>query len=144
MGRGARRLLAALATAVALAAAPPVLAKPQRVVSLNLCTDQVAVLLLPRERIAALSFLALDRELSAVADSAAGLPTVQGMAEEILPLQPDLVLAGSFTTRPTVALLRARGIKVLELGLADDFDAIRAQLRQVADALGSGSGRRPC
>lgn len=136
MGGGVRRFLAALATAVALAAAPPVLAKPQRVVSLNLCTDQLAVLLLPRERIAALSFLAQDRELSAVADRAAGLPAVHGMAEEILPLQPDLVLAGSFTTRPTVALLKARGIRVLELGLADDFDAIRAQLRQVADALG--------
>lgn len=109
---------------------------PLRVVSLNLCTDQLAVLLLPPERIAALSYLARDRALSHVADRAEALPVVKGAAEEILPLRPDIVLAGTFTTRATVALLRARGIPVLEVGLASGFDDIRAQVREVARALG--------
>ncbi|HYE51950.1 MAG TPA: ABC transporter substrate-binding protein [Azospirillaceae bacterium] len=129
--RTAGPALALLLSAGAAQAAPP-----QRVVSLNLCTDQLAVLLLPPERIAALSFLSRDEDLSYVADRARSLPVVQGQAEEILPLAPDLVLAGTFTTRPTVALLKARGIPVLELDMPHDFAAIRAQLRQVAAALG--------
>lgn len=116
-------------------AAPP---PPQRVVSLNLCTDQLAVLLLPPERIAALSDLSRDADLSYVAAQAASLPVTHGTAEEVLALRPDLILAGIYTARPTVALLKARGIPVVELGLAEDFDSIRAQLRQVAAALGSG------
>ncbi|MFV3131756.1 ABC transporter substrate-binding protein [Niveispirillum sp. KHB5.9] len=110
-------------------------AGPARVVSLNLCTDQLALALLPRERIVALSFLAADPGLSALSDRVGDIPLVQGMAEEVLPLVPDLVLAGTFTTRPTIALLRARGVTVLEVGLVSDFDGIRAQIRQVAAAL---------
>lgn len=129
-------LLAALCVA-SVAALTPIAAKagPARVVSLNLCTDQLALLLLPRDRIAALSFLAADAGLSALSDRVGTIPLVQGMAEEVLPLAPDLVLAGAFTTRPTIALLRARGVPVLEVGLVSDFEAIRAQIRQVAAAL---------
>lgn len=120
-----------------MAALLPIAAKagPARVVSLNLCTDQLALALLPRDRIAALSFLAADPGLSALSAQVGDIPLVQGMAEEVLPLTPDLVLAGTFTTRPTIALLRARGVPVLEVGLVQDFDGIRAQIRQVAAAL---------
>jgi len=109
---------------------------PQRVVSLNLCTDQLVALLLPPERIAALSFLSRDPELSYVADRAQGLPVVRNSAEEILALAPDLVLTGAHTAQSTAALLKARGIPVLEVEMADDFDEVRHQLRQVASALG--------
>ncbi|WP_173012439.1 ABC transporter substrate-binding protein [Niveispirillum sp. SYP-B3756] len=110
---------------------------PSRIVSLNLCTDQLLLTLAPRERIAGLSFLAADPSLSALAAEAAGLPLLRGQAEEVLPLRPDLVLAGQYTARPTVALLRAHGIKVVEVGLTADFTAIRQQIRSVAAALGT-------
>jgi len=84
--------LAALFFALALAA--PAAAAPQRVVSLNLCADQFLVLVLPRERIAALSPLAEDPTLSAVAEQARGLPRVRPAAEAVLPLKPDLAVAG--------------------------------------------------
>lgn len=129
------RTLPPLLLALALAA-PPAAAAPSRVVSLNLCADQLLVLLAGRDRIAALSRLATS-ELSHVAGQAAGLPTTQGMAEEILPLAPDLVLTGRFSARPTVALLRAKGIPVLELSIPRDFEEIRRQVRQVAAALGA-------
>jgi iron complex transport system substrate-binding protein len=111
-------------------------AAPRRLVSLNLCTDQLLLALAPRDAIAGLSFLAVDRSLSAQADAAMGLPLLHGQAEEVLTVRPDLVLAGMFTARPTVALLQARGIKVMQVGLADDFNAIRQQIRTVAAALG--------
>ncbi|MBJ7416285.1 MAG: ABC transporter substrate-binding protein, partial [Niveispirillum sp.] len=120
-----------------MAALSPNAAKagPVRVVSLNLCTDQLALALLPRDRIAALSFLAADPGLSALSEQVGSIPLLQGLAEEVLPLKPDLVLVGTYTTRPTVALLRARGVAVMEVGLVNDFDGIRAQIRTIAAAL---------
>jgi hypothetical protein len=42
----------------ALLGATPALAAPQHVVSVNICSDEYVYRLLPRQRIAALSFLA--------------------------------------------------------------------------------------
>ncbi len=137
-GRGSTGLLLFGPLCVAIMAGlSPIGAKagPARVVSLNLCTDQLALALLPRDRIAALSFLAADPGLSALSGQVGSIRLVQGMAEEVLPLKPDLVLVGTYTTRPTVALLRARGVAVMEVGLVSDFDGIRAQIRTVAAAL---------
>lgn len=110
---------------------------PLRVASINLCADQLAVLLLPPDRIVALTHLAADPDLSYVADRTAGLPVAFHSAEGIVALKPDIVLAGRFTTRPTVALLKARGIPVIELDLPRTFDEIRAQVRTVAAAVGA-------
>ena len=52
---------AAAALAVLILAANPAFAAPKRVVSTFLCTDEYVFRLLPRERIAALSFEATDR-----------------------------------------------------------------------------------
>ncbi len=72
--------------------APPAQAAT-RVGSLNLCTDQMLVLLAP-EKAAALSILARYPALSFVANQAAALPIVRPSAEAGLRLRPDLVLAG--------------------------------------------------
>lgn len=108
----------------------------ERVVSLNLCTDQLLVLLAP-EKAVALSTLARDPALSVVADEARRLPEVRADAEAVLALRPDLVLAGEYGAQATLAALKARGVPVLQLGLPGGFDAIRAQVREVAQALGA-------
>lgn len=123
--------LAALAGAGELRAEPP-----RRIVSLNLCTDQLLVDLVPRERIAAVSFLAADRTLSAYASRLQGLRQLRGTAEEVLALAPDLVIAGEYTTGPTVDLLRRLGVKLLVVPLASDFEGMRASLRLIAEAVG--------
>jgi iron complex transport system substrate-binding protein len=114
-------------------------AAPQRVVSLNLCADQFLVLLLPPERIAALSPLAADRALSAVAGQVAGIARVRPAAEAVLPLAPDLAVAGPWGGAGAVAALQRRGVPVLRLGLAEDFAAIAAQLRRVGEAVGEAA-----
>jgi len=128
--------LAAAAAAALLAAAWPASAKPERVVSLNLCADQLLVLLLPRERIAALSPLADDPTLSAVADRARGIPRVRPAAEAVLPLAPDLAVAGPWGGAGAAGALARRGVPVLRLGLAESFDAIEEQLLRVGEAVG--------
>ncbi len=110
--------------------------KPQRIVSLNLCTDQIVMMLVPPDRIAAISRLSLDANMSVMAHQAQSLTVTSGLAEEILTLKPDLVIAGTFTTRPTIALLERLGYRVLEVAPAYSFDEIRKNVAAIARAVG--------
>ncbi len=105
-----------------------------RVVSLNLCTDQMLVLLAP-EKAAALSILARDPALSFVANQAAALPIVRPSAEAVLRLRPDLVLAGPYGAQAVLGLLEQHGVRVLRLDLPRDFPGIRAFTRSLAMTL---------
>jgi iron complex transport system substrate-binding protein len=131
--------------ALALAATPIVLwsaathagaDKPRRIVSLYLCADELILQLADRDNIASVTFLARDPASSNVADLAAKVPINYGHAEEILARNPDLVVAGAYTTRPAVALLERAGIPVVELGIAQSLDAARGEIRTVAKAVG--------
>lgn len=108
----------------------------RRIVSLNLCADQLLVLLAPPERIAALSKLARDRSLSYVAEQAGAFPVAYPHAESVLSYKPDLVLAGRFSATPTVEFLKAKGVPLLQINLLSSFQAIRDQTRSVGRALG--------
>jgi iron complex transport system substrate-binding protein len=108
---------------------------PDHVVSLNLCTDQMLVLLAPA-KVAALSPLARDPALSFVAQEAAHLPVVRASAEAVLRLHPDLVLAATYGAQGTLGLLEQEGIPVLRIDLPQDFDGIRKLTRLLASALG--------
>jgi iron complex transport system substrate-binding protein len=109
--------------------------KPQRIVSLNLCTDQLLLDLVGRERIASVSFLAADPEFSAVAEKARGVPANRGLAEEIVALKPDLVLAHKYAGRQAVAMLLRLGVRVVEIDLPQDLAAVMAQIAVVAEAV---------
>ncbi|HEX3674841.1 MAG TPA: hypothetical protein VHU87_11245, partial [Rhizomicrobium sp.] len=68
----------------------PARAAPQHVVSVNICTDEYVYRLLPRGRIAALSFLAADRHpvISTIVDKVKGYPLVRANAESVIALHP--------------------------------------------------------
>jgi iron complex transport system substrate-binding protein len=131
--RWIRFAMTAIAGSAALLASPAPAA--ERVVSLNLCSDQLLVLLAP-EQVAALSPLARDPALSFVAAQAATLPVVRNSAEAVLRLHPDLVLAGTFGARTTLALLEQEGVPVWRLDMPEDFGSIRVQTTRVAERLG--------
>lgn len=116
-------------------AVPAESAKPSRIVSMNVCTDQLVLLLAEPERIVSLSFLAVDPDSSAIPEQAEDYHLNHGLTEQILPLNPDLVLTSVFSTRPTVYLLRKLGYRVVEIPFAADLDSIRATVRTVADAI---------
>ncbi|MBO0765543.1 MAG: ABC transporter substrate-binding protein [Hyphomicrobiaceae bacterium] len=110
--------------------------KPVRIVSLNLCADQLLVELVERERIAAVTHLAADLKDSAIWEKAKGLPVTRGSAEDVLRYGPDLVLAGPFGVAATVNLLRRLSMNVVEVPLASDLDGVRVAVRTVAAAVG--------
>lgn len=111
-------------------------ASARRIVSLNLCADQILLDLVARERIAGLSFLARDPTMSTNVEGARGIPAVQGSAEEVLALGPDLVLVGSYSTPATQSLLRRLGVRVAGIPMASSFEEIRAVVRQIAHETG--------
>jgi iron complex transport system substrate-binding protein len=117
-----------------LAPIPPAQAT-ERVVSLNLCTDQMLVLLAP-EQVAGLSPLARDPALSFVAARAANLPMVRASAEAVMALHPDLILGARFGARTTLALLEQAGLRVERLDLPTDFPGIRTSIQATAALLG--------
>jgi iron complex transport system substrate-binding protein len=111
-------------------------AKPARIVSLDLCTDQLLIELVERGRIAAVTHLAADPANSAIPEKARGIPVTRGGAEDVLRHDPDLVLAGPFGVASTVSLLRRLKRKVVVVPLAADLDGVRAAVRAVAAAAG--------
>jgi len=120
-----------------LVIASPAAARPFRVMSINQCTDQYALMLLPPERITSVSWLARDASGSLVAARARRVASNRGTAEEVARQKPDLVLAGTYTTPATRALLKRLGYPLLEVDDATDFAAIRATTRRIAAAVGA-------
>jgi len=130
-------VLFAVAAAVAgLCPAAAEMAAPKRIVSFNICADQLAVALADPGQIAALSPYAADPTLSAVADEARRYRTLGWHAESTIPLEPDLVLVGPRDRSATQRLLRGLGFRVVELNFVNSIAAAREQITQVAALLG--------
>ncbi|MBN9222869.1 MAG: ABC transporter substrate-binding protein [Mesorhizobium sp.] len=131
-------LCAGTAIAALVTACVPALAAeaPKRVVSMNLCTDEMAMLIAGPGQLYSVSYLASDPGSSVLADQAGAYLVNHGLAEEIFLMQPDLVIAGTYTTRTTVALLRRLGFRVEEFAPENSFDDVRANLKRMGDILG--------
>jgi len=111
-------------------------AKPAKIVSINLCADQLVLALAEKERIVSLSHLAADRELSQAAGSVGAIPLNGGRAEEIIAFEPDLIVAGRYAAKAAISVLRKLGYRVLELDIARSFQDIRDQILELGAALG--------
>lgn len=110
---------------------------PQRVVSMNLCTDQLAMLLGQPGQIAAISRIARDPVSSAYWREAEAFEIHSGSAEAIHAAAPDLVLAGTFDRSETLDLLRRLGHRIEVFPPAESFDEMRAQIRRMGALLGT-------
>lgn len=114
----------------------PAQAPPLRVVSINLCTDQLAMLLAGPGQLISVSHLASDPLSSSMVEQAAGYVQNRGGAEQVYLMHPDLVLAGTYTATATVELLTGLGVKVVQVPPADTLAQVVDQMRVVGAALG--------
>lgn len=108
---------------------------PGRVVSINLCTDQLAMMLADEGQLVSVSRIAMDLNVSPMADAARAYDINHGQAEEVYMLDPDLVLAGAFTPRTTVDMLEGLGIPVEIFPITHSVDEVRDQLRRMGEVL---------
>ncbi len=130
------RLCLAVTTALFACLSVNAAGSPQRVISINVCTDQLALLLAGKGQLQSVSYLSRDPLLSVMAEKAQQLPINHAQAEEVFLQNPDLVLAGTFSSRATVGLLRKLGIRVEEFAPARSFQDIEEHLRRLGDILG--------
>ena len=131
--------LFAIFTTAADAQPPRDGAYPQRIVSMNLCTDELLMRIVDPSRIASITYLSQQAingplGLDAVASK---LKINHGLAEEVLMQEPDLILAGRFTSATAVNLLRKLGYNIVVFDPENTLDDMRANIRKLGEAVGS-------
>jgi iron complex transport system substrate-binding protein len=116
---------------------------PLRIVSTNPCADAMLVELVSTDRIAAISHYSQDPAATSMPLEVANrFATTAGTAEEVIALDPDLVLTSSFTPASTRNAYDRAGLKTLLLDSPTTIESSKAQITQVAVAVGEeGRGR---
>lgn len=109
--------------------------RPKRIVSFNLCADQLLLALADPGQIAGLSPYAINPLLSVMTDNAAPFPRLDWDAESVVNLAPDLVLGGP-SHRPIHAMLSAMGIRVVDVELIRNLADARRQAIEVGKLVG--------
>ena len=117
-------------------AAPAPQAEPRRIVSLNPCLDVILAHVVDRNRITALSHYSRDRYGSTIADIARTLPFTYGTAEEVIALEPDLVLTGRPSSPALLNTLERVGIRTLQYSVPETVADSLAQVREVSVLVG--------
>lgn len=110
---------------------------PQRIASLNLCIDQLLLAWVPKERIASVTYLSANPQLSTVAEQLNGVHINHGLAEELVPLQPDLIIAGEFGAADAVTLLQGFGYRVERIALPRTLDDIIVHIETLGELVGA-------
>jgi iron complex transport system substrate-binding protein len=112
-------------------------AKPMRIVSQTLGTDEILFALVPPERLVGLSPLAHDPKYSNVVEIAASHPApIIDTAEDALRLKPDIVFVATYSRAEVVELLAATGAPVFRLANFDDLDGVMGNIRRVGEVVG--------
>ncbi len=129
-----RRIL--LGLALLLAGLPAMAQTPQRVVTVNLCLDQLALRLAAPGQLVGVSYLAHDPRISVLVDRAREVAPVRAKVESILALQPDLVIMDANSHANLKRLLRGAGVAILEMPWASSLEDAEALITRMASAMG--------
>ncbi|MCY4436535.1 MAG: ABC transporter substrate-binding protein [Chloroflexi bacterium] len=111
--------------------------QPQRIVSLTLGTDEILLSLVDTARVRGVTYLAGDSMWTNVSEIARQVEnTVQSDPEQIIALEPDLVLAATYNNPDHIKLLRDAGIPVVVVSLFDSVGQVADNIRFVAHLTG--------
>ncbi len=103
--------------------------------SINLCADQMVLLLAQSQQILALSSLSREKSGSYFHQRAMAYPQVDPVAEDILKYAPDIVLTGPYTSRYTLSLLDELGVQVESLSIANSIEDVLFNIKIVGALL---------
>jgi len=110
---------------------------PQKIASLNLCLDALLLKLVERNRIDSLTYLSANPQFSPFADQVKGIYLNNGLAEDLVPRNPDLILAGDFGAGEAVTLLKQLGFRVERLPLPRSMSDLGIHIRRFGKIVGS-------
>lgn len=123
-------MVAALALPCGAASAVP------RIVSMNICTDQLLLAIADPAQIMGLSRFSRDMRQGWLGQAARRFPVLSGGAEDILVMKPEVVAGSDFDKRSTREILKANGIHLVEFPIPRTLADVRDQIRQMGDLVG--------
>nr|WP_247713200.1 ABC transporter substrate-binding protein [Qipengyuania polymorpha] len=107
------------------------------VVSLNPCTDAILAQVAAPGQLLAVSHYSKDPSSSSMEpEDAARFAATGGTVEEVLALDPDVVVASSFLAPATRAALKEFGVEVVTFGGTATVEESLAQVRELAALVG--------
>ncbi|MEO6247608.1 MAG: hypothetical protein ABIO85_03370 [Sphingomicrobium sp.] len=114
-----------------------------RVASLNLCTDEYALLLAHPSELVSVTRLSHDPAESVLEPTARGIASNRGRLEDVLADRPTLLLTMGGAGRSSGAIARAIGLRLIDLHSPANLDDVASNLVHVAAALGDRSRASP-
>lgn len=126
-----------------MAASALLLATSVRLASLNLCSDEYALLLAHPGEVVSVSRLSQDPAESALAPLAQRATSNRGRLEDIVATRPTVVLTMGGGGRSSAAIARALGLTVIDLPQPATMADVGANLTRVAIALGDRARAEP-
>jgi iron complex transport system substrate-binding protein len=111
-------------------------ATPRRVASLNLCTDELVLMLAAPEQIVSVTHLAQQEAETPLWRQAAPYRRNDGSLISVVPLRPDLVVTMGGGGRDRLRIAGRLGIRTLDLPFAQNLEDVIRSIRQIAAALG--------
>ena len=113
-------------------------AKPQRIISMTISTDEILLDLVDTKRIVAFSRLVDDPGISNIVERAQAVPDrVDGQSSEaIMALRPDLILVPDFVKPEVIQSLRDMDLKVYVYATPKSIGEVEDCIRYLAAAVG--------
>ena len=132
-----RAFASLLAISLASAApAAPADAAPRRAASLNLCTDELLLLLAAPEQIVSVTHLGRQPAETPLWRQARRYARNDGSLVSVAPLRPDLVVTMGGGARDRLRIAARLGMRVIELPFATRLADVEASIARLAAALG--------
>lgn len=108
-------------------------ARPVRIHTLSVGYDEITLRLVDPARVVAIGSVSANPDFSNVADVAAGIPNKVGRnAEQIVALNPDLVVSSPFASPDLLKQLRDAGVPLVIADLVSATDAHEENIRFLA------------
>lgn len=105
--------------------------------STNICADTLALSLAAPQQILSLSRQSQDAQRFSLAAQARQFPANEATAEDVLHLQPQVVLASRrWNARHQTALLQRHGVQIVTVPFPTDWEGIFSSTRKMGQALG--------
>ena len=89
-----------------------------------------------KERIAAITFLGIDPIYSYEWQAVQGITTYSGLAESIIPLQPDLIIGSTYSTGNTIAMMAQLGYPTTTFDSPTTLNEAETLARDIGKAVG--------
>lgn len=134
--RVVRRLMVMMAMLGMGFASPLAAAVPQRVVSLNMCADELVLLLAAPEQVFSVTHLSQDRHEFAFWRTARRYRTNDGSIASVAGMRPDLIVTMGGLARDHARLAERIGAEIVILPYPQTLRDVETAIMQVAAALG--------